>query len=105
MSIFKNRTGIYYRLINPIKKLVYLITVSNQLPSIIVNKNKSFLLLIVLGVISTIFIRIQLVHLNNLSPILLFIVYIIISFSIFYLLYIQINSIIRLYNSIKLIPN
>jgi len=87
-----------------IKKVIYLVTLSNQLPSIISIKNNYLLILTLTGFISSIILRIISIDLDILNSIWLFSTYVLISLSLIYLLYLQINIVLRLFHSIHLIP-
>ena len=105
MKTIKNNYSVLSDRINLlIKGVTYIIMLSNQLPSVIIYKNQSIILIMLLGIGSSILFRIMLIDLDLLTPFLLFSVYILITLSIIYILNLQINIILRLFHSINLIP-
>ena len=91
---------------NWVKSLIYYIQMSNQIPSILYIKNIYFTITIILGILSSIVVRyIDVDVILFISPALTFLWYLIILFSIVFILYIQYTFIFRVGHMIKYIPH
>lgn len=81
-----------------------LLKISHQIPSVLISSNKYLMLLIISGMASSLYIR----YCNEISLILSsvnnFVYYILISLSILYIIYIQLNIVFRLGHILKFIP-
>lgn len=87
-----------------LQSIILLIQLSNQFPSVFIYKSKFYIFIIFIGILCSFFLRNMTIDLNSLSLISLFLFNICIFLTILYLVNLLVNSIQRVYNSIRLGP-
>lgn len=91
--------------LNWLRSIIYYVQVANQIPSTNIINNIYVMIILMLGLLSSIVVRVMNVDVIMLvSPILTFVGYLIIFFSVIFILYIQYTFIFKVGHMIKYIP-